>query len=435
MMKSEDSKKTFFLETLGCPKNEVDSETIEVELTAAGLTRISEPELADLVIVNSCGFIRDAKIETIHCVLNLHEMRKRGSVLVLCGCLPARYDLQRSLDEVDIFLPWQKHGQLVTRLREIGWPLAKQSLVLKRTAPLAPFGYLKISEGCDNRCAYCAIPDIKGPFTSRPLSAIMREAEFLCDRGTRELVLIGQDTTLYGRNAEEEASLPLLLERLTAIRSCEWIRLMYAHPAHLSEDAIEALATIDKMVKYIDLPLQHINDRILTRMNRKVGRRQIENLIERLRSRIPGIVLRTTFIVGFPGETDKEFGELLDFCEKTQFDNVGVFKYSPEDGTPAYAFSDRLEEEVVEERYLTLLDAQNMISGSRLARRVNLEERVLLHSVNSDGIGYGRGWFQAPEVDGQVIIEGCKRKPGQFVDVTITRYDAYDLYARQSEMR
>jgi ribosomal protein S12 methylthiotransferase len=422
--------KSFYLATLGCPKNEIDSEAIEADLLAVGAVRVDNPGDADLIIVNSCGFINDAKVESIHTVLSLNQERRKDSVLVLCGCLPARYNLRRSLDEVDLFLSSKQHGQLLQRLNDFGWQIGTDRAAQKRIPPKLPFGYIRISEGCDNRCAYCAIPDIKGSYASRPLEEIIDEAEFLCAHGVKELVLIGQDTTLYGKNLPRKASLSVLLEELTK-NQCDWIRLLYAHPAHLTDSTISAMAENDKVVKYIDLPLQHINDRILRRMNRQVARHKIEKLIDHLRIRLPGLALRTTFIVGFPGETDLDFAELLDFCEKIEFDHVGIFKYSPEDGTPAYKFRDRVEESVIEERYLTLLDTQNMISHKKQQARIGARERVLLHEIDDDGKGHGRGWFQAPEVDGQVIIENCSAIPGAFVDVAIERCDAYDLYARQ----
>ncbi len=244
-----DKAKSFYLATLGCPKNEVDSEALQTDLLAAGLIPVDDPGSADLLLVNSCGFINDAKVEAIQTVLDLHQDRKAGSILVLCGCLPVRYNLSRSLNEVDIFLPWNRHHELVSKLQELGWPINKPKTPAfdryhpKRVKPISAFSYLRISEGCDNRCAYCAIPNIKGPFTSRPLQEIISEAEFLANNGARELVLIGQDTTLYGRNGADKDSLANLLERLALETSCDWIRLMYAHPAHLDKNIISVMAS------------------------------------------------------------------------------------------------------------------------------------------------------------------------------------------------
>jgi ribosomal protein S12 methylthiotransferase len=428
---------TYYLTTLGCPKNEIDSEALEIDLQSVGLVQADNPDCADLLLVNSCGFINDAKIETVQTILNLHQGRKDGSLLVLCGCLPARFNLTSALNEVDLFLPWDKHRELIARLQSLGCRFPNPAGVTRimpvprRVPPTSSFAYLRISEGCDNRCAYCAIPDIKGPFTSRPKAEIIDEAKYLCENGVRELVIIGQDITLYGRNGAPGSSLHRLLMELSETTDFEWIRLMYAHPAHLSDETISVMASKSNIVKYIDLPLQHINDQILKNMNRRVTRRQIETLIEKLRRQMPEIALRTTFIVGFPGETDKQFEELLDFCEETKFDNIGVFKYSPEEGTPAFDLDGRPDDEIIDERYLTLLDIQNMISAGKLNRRVNCREQVLLQEVDSDGVGYARGWFQAPEVDGQVIIDGCRARPGEFIDVVIERSDAYDLFARE----
>ena len=423
-----DDSKTYYLVTLGCSKNQIDSEAIEVDLVSSGMKSTDDLQTADLILVNSCGFINDAKIETLDTVFELHAGRKNGSVLVMCGCLPARYNLKKSLDEVDIFLPSNQHDRLLPMLREAGWDLRKPNEIIKRIKPSVPYGYVKISEGCDNFCSYCAIPYIKGSFVSRRSDEIVAEAKYLCREGAREIVLIGQDTTSFGKDYGEKSGLPELFELLSDIEGCEWIRLMYAHPAHITDDTIAAIAANERMVKYIDLPLQHINDRLLGLMNRKTDRRRIESLVDDLRSKIPGIVLRTTFIVGFPGETDEEFGELLDFCETTRIDNVGIFKYSVEDGTMAERLPGRLEDAVIEERYLTLLDLQNKISGEVLKNRVGLKERVLLHETGSDGRAYGRAWFQAPEVDGQVVVENCNGGAGDFVNVILERSDAYDLY-------
>ena len=422
--------KKYYLVTLGCAKNLIDSEAMEVDLLAAGLRRAADIEAADLILLNSCGFIRDAKIETIDAALELHKARKKDSVLVMCGCLPARYDLTRSLGEVDIFLPSHEHNRLISRLREMGWAVSKPQDLLKRTKPSTPYGYIKIAEGCDNYCSYCAIPYIKGAYTSKSIDDIMTEATYLCREGVKELVLVGQDTSLYGKDYSERSGLPKLLDRLVSIESCEWIRLMYVHPAHLDDAIIRSFAATDKLVKYIDLPLQHINDRILGIMNRKTDRKGIESLISKLRASIPGLSLRTTLIVGFPGETDGEFGELLDFCEEVRFDHIGVFKFSAEDGTAAERLPERISEDIMEERYLTLLDLQNKISGELLSDRVGRRERVLLHEVDSSGKGYGRAWFQAPEVDGQVIIENCGGRTGDFVNVVCDRSDAYDLFGK-----
>ena len=429
------NRRTYHLITLGCAKNEIDSEALECDLVAAGMTSINDSREADLLIVNSCGFINDAKVETIQTVLDLHQDRKVGSILVLAGCLPARYNLNKSLDEVDIFLPSQNHGELISRLQELGWKLERPSITLHRVKPEAPFGYLRISEGCDNRCAYCAIPDIKGPFLSRPLDEIISEANFLCNNGVKELVLIGQDTTLYGLDGGHKEGLVNLLDKLSEIDGCEWIRIMYAHPAHLTPETIEVMARNEKIVKYLDLPLQHINSRMLNAMNRRVTREQVIDLINNLRTRIPQLALRTTFICGFPGETDDEFGELLDFVEDMQFDNVGAFKYSPEEGTPAYNLKDRIADDVIEERYLTLIDIQNMISFGKMKKYLGSRQQALLHEINSDGIGEARGWFQAPEVDGQILIENCTAAPGEFIDIEINKAEAYDLFGRQLEGR
>lgn len=426
------NSKSFYLVTLGCSKNQVDSEALEVDLTGSGMTKAGEIEDADLVLLNSCGFISDAKIETIDTVFDLHRRRKKDSIFVLCGCLPARYNLQESLDEVDILLPSNEHHRLIPMLKDSGWLLENADFPIKRMKPTVPYGYLKISEGCDNRCSYCSIPYIKGAYASRPPEQLEAEARYLCGQGVKELILIGQDTTLYGSDFSKETDLRSLIDRLATIDGCEWIRLMYAHPAHLNDELIEIFMSLQKVVKYIDLPLQHINDRILGLMNRRVDRKRISALIDRLRSAIPGISIRTTFMVGFPGETDREFAELLDFCEEIRFDHVGIFKYSVEDGTVAERLKGRIDNRTMEERFLTLLDLQNKISGELLRKRVGMTEKALLEEIDARGTGYGRAWFQAPEVDGRVIINGCNGIVGEFMDVRFENSDAYDLFAAEA---
>lgn len=425
-------KKKFYLLTLGCSKNQIDSESLEIRLTGAGLERTDYVEDADLVLLNSCGFINDAKVETIDAAFELHGRRRQDSLMVMCGCLPARYDLKESLSEIDLFVPSGEHDRLISKLKHAGWPLTESGIGISRVKPSEPFGYLKITEGCDNRCSYCAIPDIKGPFSSRPPEQIIREAEYLCARGVKELVLIGQDTADYGRDLGWSRLLPKLLNLLNDVDGCAWIRLMYAHPAHLNDEIIDALSSEKKVVKYIDLPLQHINSRVLKSMNRKIDRAGVETLIDRLRGKMPRIAIRTTFMVGFPGETDEEFRELLDFCEQIRFDHLGIFKYSLEDGTPAERLPNRVRPGEIEERYLTLLDLQNNISAELLENRLGMSEPVLLQKVNQDGRGVGRARFQAPEVDGEVIIEKCRGREGDFVEVVFTRSEAYDLYGIQN---
>ncbi|UCE65583.1 MAG: 30S ribosomal protein S12 methylthiotransferase RimO [Candidatus Zixiibacteriota bacterium] len=421
--------KKYYLETLGCAKNEVDSEAIEVSLISAGFAKTDDVGSADLILVNSCGFINDAKIESIDTALYLHMNRKKGSLLVMCGCLPARYNMERIFKEVDLFLPSTNHNQLVPYLNKIGWTKKTGEDSEKRVRPRYPYGYLKLSDGCDNRCSYCAIPDIKGVFYSRSFDEIVSEAEYLCQNFVKELVLIGQDTTMFGLDRNDKSELPKLVNRLVRIEGLKWLRIMYAHPAHLTDEIIEVVASKDKLLKYIDLPIQHISDEILKKMNRKIDGKGIMNLIARLRASIPEIVLRTTFIVGFPGETDNDFEELLDFCEEVQFDNLGLFKYSPEEGTLAFKLKGRIDETIIEERYLTLLDLQNKISKAKLDRRAGKTELVLIQEVDDGGVAIGRTWFQAPEVDGVTYVDKPDMKPGDMIEVRIKRAGAYDLFS------
>ncbi len=428
--------------SLGCPKNLVDSEGMVDRLTRAGYTLTANEEEADLVLINTCGFIDSAKEESIDTILAYCRRRVRGDLkgLVVTGCLAERYadELSAEIPEVDRFLSIREEEGIVAVVDRI---LSGDGKVPPRTGSatsagsfLTPFhtAYLKISEGCDNRCSYCAIPLIRGPHRSRPISELVAETESLAERGVRELILVAQDITCYGKDRNEPEGLLRLLEALSRVSGLTWIRLLYAYPDQLSDDLIERIASDSKIVPYLDLPVQHISDPVLRRMNRRGGSQRILERIRRLKSSIPDLVLRTTLIVGFPGETEVDFQRLCDFVKEVQFQHLGVFTYSREEGTPAFGFPDQVPDEVREERREILLRLQAGISRKKNRDRIGSVLPVLVEgtSPETDLLLAGRYFGQAPEIDGLVLINQGNAVTGEFYDVRITDAHDYDLVGK-----
>jgi ribosomal protein S12 methylthiotransferase len=420
--------------TLGCPKNDVDSEIVAGELVRQGIELVGETEQADLILVNTCGFIEEAKKESIEAILRaVGEKTTSGSKTVyVWGCLSQRYreEIADEIPEVDHYFgvePFQDLGRTI-------WGPAYEwdSSRLKDRILSTPShtAYLKIADGCDHRCTFCAIPLIKGPYRSRPIEALMEEAVSLGQRGVKELILIAQDTTSYGKDLASDVELTDLLQKLAGIESIQWIRLMYAHPAHVSEGLIELMASEPKICRYMDLPLQHISDPLRRAMGRSLDRPSIERLIQTLRNRVPDIVLRTAFIVGFPGETDTMFEELIDFVRDIRFERLGAFVFSPEQGTEAAEFGSIVVKKKAQKRYERLMEVQQTIAESVHA---NLKGRVL--PVLVDGFEpskdryFGRTEGDGLEVDGLVWIEDPV-KVGVIVPVKIQSSSAYDLYGK-----
>lgn len=404
--------------SLGCVRNTVDSETILGHVSAQGY-QLTEAQQADVVIVNTCGFIESAKKESIAVISDLAELKKEGKIkkIVVAGCLAQRYaeDLRRGFPEVDAFVGVQS-------LKREGRQAAGSL-----TGPY--MSYLKICESCFNHCSFCAIPLIKGKFASRSKEAVMADVRRMDEQGIRELNIVGQDVTAYGLDLYKKKTLAGLLENIAAeVQHIGWIRLLYTYPAHITDELLEVVAREPKICKYLDMPLQHISDKILQRMNRKMTRRQTEQLIEKVRSRVPGISLRTTFIVGFPGETQKEFKELLRFMKDYPFERVGAFTYSREEDTKAFSFGDTVSVRVKESRYRALMELQEGIASELQNRQVGRVLKVLVEEAEKDGLYIGRSEYDAPDVDGNVRIKsGRKLSVGQFADVRITGADGYDL--------
>ena len=428
--------------SLGCPKNLVDSEVMLGLIREKQLEITNDPAEADLIIVNTCGFIESAKEESINTVLQMAEYKQNGSCkyLVMTGCLGQRYadELFESMPEVDAIVGTDS-------FTDIGWVIDQvmagkrlkhlQKLESKNVA-MPPrmlttpsyMAYLKIAEGCDNCCSYCIIPQLRGPYTSRPYAEVLAEAKALADSGIKELIVVAQDTTRYGEDTTGKLLLPQLLHDLNALEGIEWIRVMYLYPNNFTDELIEAFATLDKVCKYIDIPLQHASDRLLDSMNRFDTREQVETLLNKLRARIPGITIRTTFIVGFPGETEEDFEELKDFVEKQRFENAGVFQYSQEEGTVAGAMENQIAAEVKENRYHELMALQAGISEEIHQEREDAELDVLVEGFDEDNLAYGRSTHEAPDIDGTIFIENAEGLAvGDMVRVRILQGFTYEM--------
>lgn len=428
--------------SLGCAKNLIDSEVMGGLARSSGMTIVERPDQADVIIVNTCGFIQPAKEEALEIILTLAEEKKksgRDQKLIVAGCLAQRYGkkLLDEIPEVDLWIGTGEVGNIVRHLKK-----PKRSAVITKPDFLmtsrherilsskSVTAYLKISDGCSNCCTYCAIPSIRGKARSRKPDDILLEAQKLAARGIKEIILIGQDTTAYGRDLKARPTLSGLLSDLAAVSGIRWLRLLYTHPAHLTTDALEAMANHKKICRYIDLPVQHIDDAILKTMNRKVSSERIRVIIDQARGIMPDIALRTSLIVGFPGETSKRFESLLDFVREIRFDHLGVFTYSREEGTAAAEMPSRISEKEKERRRGAIMSEQADISLAVNRSLIGSTQEMLIEE-KSDRKGYtfmGRCRRQAPEVDGVTYIKDGNAAVGDFVSCTITGADHYDLY-------
>ncbi len=417
---------------LGCPKNTADLEKVLGLLAGDGVEITEDPQTADVVLVNTCAFIRPAIEEALETIIEARRLKSRGKLKVVAmGCLPQRFgrELAPLLPEADRVIGERDPTHIAERLRHfLG---IKATGPCMRRWPLTPahYAYLKIAEGCNNRCAYCTIPAIKGRYQSRPVATVVEEARFLAAQGVQELVVVAQDTTYYGAEHGGPSALPELLRRLTEIDGLRWIRLMYTHPAHLDEALIATIAEHERICKYVDLPVQHGSDRILAAMGRKTTRAQLERLVQRLRDRIPGVAIRSTVMVGFPGETEEDFAILLDFLAAVRFDHLGVFTYWPEEGTRAARMPGQISEEEKRSRHAQVLDLQSQISSARTAHLVGKLVHVLVDEVdNTRGVSLARTEWDAPEVDCHVEVDTLL-EPGSFTTVRILDADGFDLFA------
>ncbi|MCB2182867.1 MAG: 30S ribosomal protein S12 methylthiotransferase RimO [Desulfobulbaceae bacterium] len=436
--------KKLFMVSLGCPKNLVDSEVMLALLEHDGYEVCSAPEEADLLLVNTCGFIQPAVEEAIDEILLLSEtkVKKPEVKLVVAGCLVQRYgkELQKELPEVDLFIGVNGFQHIVNQLQSIdkdestlhvpsSYMLMDASLPRRISTPKHR-AYLKISEGCSNSCSYCLIPSIRGPFRSRTVEDLTTEAEALDRQGVRELTLVGQDVTAYGVDlGKPRKDLPLLLSAILKKCQVDWIRLLYLYPNRISDELLSLIAAEDRLLNYLDIPLQHISSRILKSMNRPFNTKQVHNLIERIHARLPQVTIRTTFIVGFPGETDQDVEEIAHFLRTYRLNNVGIFTYSNEEGCAAEHFSNQCSEEVKKERYNYLMEIQSALSLEKNRFFVGTTLPVLVEGISreSDLLLEGRTQFQAPEIDGCVYITEGQCEAGDIVMVKINEAHPYDL--------
>ncbi len=426
------------LSTLGCSKNLVDSEHLLRQISAAGMkispegTDLTKTDV-DILIINTCGFIKDAKEESIEAIFDGVEAKKRGHIskLYVFGCLSQRYgqELKEEIPEVDGFFgAFDIEGVL----REMG--ITRNPLLLNERLITTPshFSYLKISEGCDRKCSYCAIPGIRGKNISTPIDDLVEEANYLVDKGVKELILVAQDTTYYGLDLYKDRALGRLLERLVKINNLDWIRIHYSYPDSFPEDVLHIMADSEKICNYIDIPLQHSSTKVLKAMRRSITGEETRNLIQKIRSIVPNVVLRTTMIVGHPGEGEAEFDDLLDFVKEARFERLGAFTYSEEEGTwGAENLKDDISEEEKNERYDELMELQAEISSNYNQSRIGSVERVIIDSILEDGVMVARSEKESPEVDGEILIKDnvCPDIIGKFVSVKIDSADEYDLTA------
>ena len=447
--------------SLGCSKNLIDTEV------AIGLFKenhykiVNKPEDADILVVNTCGFIESAKEEAINTILEMAEYKKqRCKYLIAMGCLVQRYydDLVKALPEVDLFIKideynklWEKIEDLIkrdivekaktktsTKISEIRpLPMPTYDEFLNRVVTTGKnYAYLKIGEGCSNKCTYCAIPYIRGPFVSRKMEDILEEAEKLASEGIKEIIVIAQDTTKYGEDIYGKSRLAELLQEISKIDGIEWIRFLYSYPEGITDELIDTVANNPKIAKYFDIPIQHISNAVLKRMNRKTSKEKIENLLEKIRNKIPNVTLRTSLIVGFPGETEEQFGELLEFVKKAKFDKLGTFMYSKEEGTPASRLPEQIHGNTKKARYNKIMKVQKQISLEKQENKIGKTYKVLAEDISFDGKYFvGRTMQDVPEEDGLVYIKNAQNYKQEdilnhFIECRIEEVSEYDLIGK-----
>lgn len=429
--------------SLGCDKNLVDSEVMLGLLDAKGYCIVDDETQADVIVINTCCFIHDAKEESIQTILEMAEYKKTGRLkaLIAAGCLAQRYqkEILKEIPEVDAVLGTTSYDQIVraveealrgqggVRLADLDALPAVQERRLITTG--GHYAYLKIAEGCDKHCTYCIIPKIRGNYRSVPMEQLVREAEELAGQGVKELILVAQETTLYGKDLYGEKSLHRLLKELCRISGIRWIRLLYCYPEEVYDDLIRVIKEEKKICHYLDLPIQHANDEILRRMGRRTSRKQLEEIIGKLRHELPDIVIRTTLITGFPGETKEQHEELMEFADEMEFDRLGVFTYSPEEDTPAAGMPDQIPEEIKEERQAELMELQQEIAFDQAEEMIGREVLVMIEGKVADEDAYvGRTYRDAPNVDGLIFIHTEEElMSGDFAKVRVTQALEYDL--------
>jgi ribosomal protein S12 methylthiotransferase len=418
--------------TLGCSKNLVDSEQLIGLLEANDFTYSENYKKSDVLIINTCGFIKPAKEESVSVILDAAEMRKKGKLkkVIVTGCLSERYskELSEQIEGVDHFFGVNSYKDIIKALaKEAKFELLGERHILTPTHT----AYVKISEGCNHLCAFCAIPLIRGRYVSRQADDIVREVESLVGKGVREFNVIAQDTTYYGVDLDGKKHLANLLRRMSEVEGAEWIRLLYTYPAGFPDDVLQVIAERPNICKYIDIPLQHISDNLLKSMRRAVTGKQIRELVGKIRSSVPGVAIRSAFIVGYPGETDKEFMELYKFIESARLDRVGVFTYSHEENTPAFELGDTVPEHIKEERRNALMELQQGISLKRNKKFVGSELKVIIDG-RDEKYFVGRTEHDAPEVDNSIFVSTkSELKAGDIINVKVKRAEEYDLFGAQ----
>jgi ribosomal protein S12 methylthiotransferase len=445
-----DKTRKFSIISLGCARNLIDSEVMAGLLQRNQYEIIEQPADADIVLVNTCGFIGAAKEESVDTIVEMGRLKETGKLktLIVAGCLSQRYpdELANELPEVDLFIGTGEVPRIVEILREhevdtsrrqhIGVPnyIYDHFTPRRRTTP-SHTAYLKVSEGCDHKCAFCIIPQLRGPHRSRSIQSVLQEAAALAEDGVKEINLIAQDLTAYGHDRKDGTTLYGLLKELAHLEKLVWLRLLYAYPNFLDPSLLELISGSEKICKYIDIPFQHISRSLLQRMRRGKSGSAVRETVEKLRRAIPGLTLRTSLIVGFPGESETDFAELLDFVEEVQFDRLGVFKYSEEEGTAAATFAGQVREDEKERRWQDVMDLQAAVSRKKNQALIGTAQRVMIDGADVDsGKLSGRTQAHAPEVDGLVFVEGCDKltasnalDPGAMIDVRITRAHDYDI--------
>lgn len=433
--------------SLGCPKNRVDSEVMLGLINNAGYKTVIDPSEADAIVVNTCGFIGPAKEESVEAILEYSKYKHshKCKLLVVTGCLAQRYSIEliEEIPEIDVLLGTGNFTDIVASLDDafngkkvsltdgLNRPLKE---LPRQLSTLAGTAYLKISEGCDNCCSYCIIPSLRGKSRSRSVKSLIEEANNLVRSGVKEIILIGQDITRYGHDLGEGANLLYLLNKLTEIEELKWIRLLYLYPDRVTTNLLAFMSQNRKICNYLDIPIQHISDKILKRMNRNSSAKQISSLITAARNMIPDVIIRTSLIVGFPGESENEFNELSSFLQEFQLNHVGIFSFSPEEGTAAATFNDQIDDSVKEARRASLMTLQKNISKRLNKTRLNEACEVLIEGENSENIYIARSYGEAPEIDGKVFVTSKKPlKKGEFINVKITKAYEYDLVAEEYE--
>ncbi len=449
------ASKTFAFVSLGCPKNLVDSERMLGKLAQDGYTLTPDADGADVVVINTCGFIEPARQESLGVIREMLTLKEQGRVgaVVVAGCLAERKkdDLLNEVPGVDHIVGVfgrEEIAQVLDRTlyqqrrdeqRSLFRPAPVRALEDTARLRITPrhYAYLKISEGCDRLCTFCAIPGMRGKHVTKPMEQVLAEARELAADGVRELIVVAQDTTYYGLDLYGRVRLAELLRQLNAVEGLEWIRILYAYPIHFTDELIETLAETPKVLPYLDMPLQHINDRVLRRMQRRVNRAETEDLLARLRAAVPGLALRTTFITGFPGETEAEFEELCEFVRTLRFERVGVFPYSLEPGTPAARLPDHVPEEVKQQRRDRLMEIQQELAFAWTRQRIGEELEVIVDGPDPEVPGHvlARSQADAPDIDGVVRLKGKGLHAGDLVRARVTGADGYDLAARALRVR